>query len=113
MAIISRYTCNGLGIFRKLMFKFNEAGMSVMDEQELCDAMDEFEYYMPVPDVCVDKNVETTSWFTEYGEKAFREALETLSFYVERCLGEEIQVERRELPDNYLYKDEYQVVLTA
>ena len=111
--IISRYTCDGLGIFRNLMLQFNKADMSAMDEQELYDAMDEFERYMPVPDVCVDKNVETTSWFTEYGEKVFREALETLSFYVERCFGEEIKVERRELPDDYLYKDEYQVVLTA
>lgn len=109
--ILTRYTINGKGIFQALQLLFNEVDMSVADEQELFDAEEVFERDMEVPDVCTTQK--TTSWFTENGVKEFKDALDTILYYADIYLEEKIKVEKRELEEQPLYQDYYQVVLAA
>ena len=111
--VLTRYTIDGKGIFRTLQNMFNEVDMSVADEQELFDAQEEFERDMSVPDICTNKDVKTTCWFTEEGLAHFDYSLDTLMWATDMYLGKQIEKKCIEYTGTPLYLDEYQAVLAA
>lgn len=108
---LTRYTVNGVGIFRKLQLLFNEVDMEVADEVDLYAAEDVFEERMIVPDVCTDKTIQSTSWFTEKGMIEFEDAIDTILLYASLYLDASVKKEVIEYDRPYLYKDDLQVVI--
>ena len=85
--------------------------LPVQDEQDIWDAEERFEAEMEVPEICTDKNVQSTSWFTQEGIKWFQEALDTLVYYADIYLDSSIKIESIEYDGEPLYKDWCQVVI--
>lgn len=108
---LTRYTCKGIDIFRKLN-DFRSINISEEEEDELCDAENEFDKYLSIPDICRSKAIKTVSYFTEAGLARFKEDIDTILYYLDIYIGP-INKETTENTGNILYQDEYQVVLSA
>ena len=108
---LTRYTCNGIGIFKRLN-DFRSIDIPEEEEDELRDAENEFDNYLNIPDICWSKEIKTVSYFTEAGLERFSEDIDTILYDLDIYIGP-INKETTENTGNILYQDEYQVVLSA
>ncbi len=109
--LLTRYTCDGMGMFHAIGTLVVNKDMSVADEQDVFDAEEYFSIHLEVPDIFPTSG-KTKSYFTEEGLRAFEEQIDTITYYLDMYLAP-ISVEKKEYDGVVLYEDPYQVVLAA
>lgn len=111
-----RMEFGGTGIFHALNL-LESCDMEKADEEDYEWAERKFEEYLPVPDIFAPAYAtKGISFFTEYGYKFFKEAIDILSnLFIDYCeeagLGELSEISM-EIPDEMIvFKDEHQFVI--
>lgn len=117
---LTRYEFGGTGIFHAVEV-LESMPLEKPDEEDLEWAKRQFDEYLEVPVMPVDKETglfrRTRSYFTDKGLEAFKDALDILVslFYMaeDAGLGELKVVEKNTASEEIFYEDENQVVVFA